>query len=257
MWNQTLQAQLAHRSVRQWLPRDVDEDTIRTIAAAAQSASTSSNKQVVSVVAVRDAQLKQQLAEVGGPLQESHIATAAVVFVWLIDTSRIRQAVEERRSEKPEAEYTGLKYIDEAFVGACDIGIAAQNAVVAAQSLGLGTVYLGSLRNDAERVAEIIGAPGHVVPFLGLEIGYPDPQERAGIKPRIPQDSFLHFDRYDAGRAAEVGDYDATLSEYFSQYGKPSSWTRQMASRVSARSVETGKRHFLRRVFERAGFDLG
>lgn len=256
VWNPTLAAQIAHRSVRRWLEQDVDADTIRTLAAAAQSASTSSNKQVVSVVAVRDAQKKEELGEVGGPAQFPHISTAPVVFIWLIDTSRIRHAVQWRQAEEPDADYTGLQYLDEAFIGAVDIGIAGQNTVVAAESLGLGTVFLGSMRNDAERVAEIIGAPDQVVPFLGLAVGHPDPDEPAGIKPRIRQDSFLHWDTYDADVATNVADYDDTLATYFSAYGRPSVWRRQQAARVSAKQVESGRRHLLRRVFEKAGFGL-
>lgn len=256
-WNQTLSTQLAHRSVRRWLPREVDEATIRTLAAAAQSAPTSSNKQLVSVVAVRDPELRRRLGEVGGPLQSPHISTAPVVFVWLIDTSRIRVAVNAAQQAKPKIQYTALEYVDEAFVGVCDIGIAAQNAVIAAQSLGLGAVYLGSMRNDAAEVGRILGTPDHVVPFVGLEIGYPDPEEPAGVKPRIPQDAFLHWDTYDADRAVALGDYDDTLAQYFARYGKPSKWSQQLVSRVGPPAVESTKRHFLRRVFEKAGFRLG
>ncbi len=255
-WNPTLETMVSHRSVRQWLDREVTENQIRTIAAAAQSGSTSSNKQVVSVVAVRDPEAKRALGEVGGPNQFPHISTAPVVLVWLIDTSRIRKAVEQAQAEKPQIEYTGAEYLDEILVGACDIGVNAQNAVVAARSLGLGTCYLGSLRNNVERVGEILGAPEHVVPFLGLLVGYPDPEEPAGIKPRIPQSAYLHWDSYDAAAATDVGDYDQILADYFAQYGKPSSWTSGLVSRVGPKAVKVAKRHLLRRVFERAGFAL-
>ncbi|WP_300344420.1 nitroreductase family protein [Nesterenkonia sp.] len=255
-WNQTLTTLLQHRSVRRWLDRPVSEDTIRTIVAAAQSASTSSNKQIVSVVAVRDAEQKRALAEVGGPRQAAHISTAPVVLVWLIDTSRIRASVERARREKPVIEYTAAEYLDEVLVGACDVGINAQNAVIAARSLGLGTCFLGSLRNDAERVGEIIGAPEHVVPFVGLEIGYADPEEPAGVKPRIPQGAYLHWDRYDADAATDVGEYDRILADYFAQYDQPGSWSAGLVSRVGPKAVKVAKRHLLRGVFERAGFSL-
>lgn len=255
-WNPTLAVQLGHRSVRRWLDQDVDAETIRTLAAAAQSASTSSNRQLVSVVAVRDPEKKWALGEVGGPAQFPHISTAPVILVWLIDTSRTRHAVQRHQREASEVDYAGLRYIDEAFIGAVDIGIAAQNAVVAAESLGLGAVFLGSMRNDAARVAEIVGAPEHVVPFLGLALGHPDPAEPAGTKPRIPQEAFLHWEAYDAEAAVDVAAYEQTLASYFSRYGKPSLWRRQQALRVSAKHVESGRRHLLRRVFEKAGFGL-
>ena len=255
-WNTTLETLVSHRSVRQWLPKEVTENQIRTVAAAAQSGSSSSNKQIVSVVAVRDREKKKALGEVGGPAQFPHISTAPVVLVWLIDTSRIRAAVTQAQEVKPQVEYTGAAYLDEVLVGVCDVGINAQNAVTAARSLGLGTCFLGSLRNDAERVGEILGTPANVVPFVGLEIGHPDPGEPAGVKPRIPQSAYLHWESYDAAAATEVGDYDQILADYFAQYGKPSTWTKGLVSRVGPNAVKVGKRHFLRRVFERAGFGL-
>ena len=173
-WNATLDLLFAHHSVRRWLDRDSDGAALRTILAAAQSGPSSSNQQVASVV-VRSADLKAQLAEVAGAQQRAHILAAPVVLVWLIDYARARRLAAERGSD-----IGTIEYLDAALVGETDIGIAAQNAVTAAESLGLGTVFLGSLRNDAERVAAIRGLPEGVVPFFGLEIGHPDPSAPAG-----------------------------------------------------------------------------
>src|SRR5690606_31073094 len=122
-WNATLDLLLAHRSVRRWLDRDVAEATLRTILAAAQSGPTSSNLQVVSVVVVRSADRKAQLAEVAGARQREHILAAPVVLVWLIDYARARRLAAERGSD-----IGTIEYLDAALVGATDIGIAAQNA---------------------------------------------------------------------------------------------------------------------------------
>ncbi|MGO1950164.1 MAG: nitroreductase family protein [Mycobacteriaceae bacterium] len=277
-WNDTLDTILRHRSVRLWQDRGIDDTTLNTLTAAAQSAATSSNKQVVSVVAVRDDGIKQEIAGIGKQMS-THVATAPAVLVWLIDFSQPRFLAQQVRdaagadgddeeihgvAKRPPHDLGALDYLDEPMMAALDIGIAAQNAVVAAESLGLGTVYLGSLRNDIERIQEILGLPETVVPFLGLAVGWGDPEENAGVKPRLPRELFLHHDRYnnraDAAGAAERAElldgYNEALAGYFSRYGQHPQWSAQTLTRMSGRSATRTKRQFLRRILEKAGFGL-
>jgi nitroreductase len=282
-WNPVLDLLLRHHSVRQWLPGEIDEPTLRTVIAAAQSAPSSSNKQVVSVIAVRDPESRRRLAAVGRQMS-SHIVDAPVTLVWLIDyshgrflASRARGTVDATSGADagsqghgvagtPDTDLGALDYLDEAMAAAADIGIAAQNAAVAAESLGLGTVFLGSIRNDLDEVRAILDVPETVVPFLGLELGHPDPEENAGVKPRLPMDLFLHHDSYartgddggdrDARRADLLTGYDATLASYYSRYGSHPRWSAQLLNRLGRRAVERTDRRFLRRIMERAGFGL-
>ena len=279
--NETVDTLLRHRSVRLWLDREVDETALNTMIAAAQSAATSSNKQVVSVIAVRDAAIKQAIASIGKRMS-SHVATAPVLLVWLIDFSQHRFLAEREAaraaedgengaaeevhgvSSRPPHDLGALEYLDEPMLAALDIGIAAQNAVVAAESLGLGTVYLGSLRNDIAQVQEILDIPETVVPFLGLAVGWGDPAENAGVKPRLPRELFVHHDRYnrreDAAGQAErtrlLADYDDALEDYFSRYGSHPQWPAQTLHRMSGTAATRTKRHLLRRILEKAGFQL-
>jgi nitroreductase len=274
-WNATLDALLAHRSVRKWLDRPVDEEQLLTVIAAAQSAPSSSNKQAVSVIAVEDPDLRRQLAGVGKQMS-SHIEHAPVTLVWLIDFSRGRFLAHREQAHPSEVsgghgtakrvptDLGALEYIEEPMMAVLDIGIAAQNAAVAAESLGLGTVFLGSLRNDIDEVRRILGIPEDVVPFVGLEIGHPDPTENAGVKPRLPMDLFLHRDRYNqrdsaAGTADQtrlLGDYDDALGTYYSRYGSHPRWSHQLLNRLTAGATEKSKRRLLRDVLRRAGFGL-
>lgn len=276
-WNSTLDLLLRHRSVRRWLDHPVDRQTLRTVIAAAQSAPSSSNKQVVSVIAVEDPELRRQLARIGRQMS-SHIEQAPVTLVWLIDVSQARflagrEAADPTTAAVPAGHGTAaqlptdlgaLDYLDEPMMAALDIGIAAQNAAVAAESLGLGTVFLGSLRNDIPEVQRILGIPEDVVPFVGLEIGHPDPSENAGVKPRLPMELFLHHDRYNsrtdaAGteeRARLLDDYDSALGIYFSRYGAHPRWSHQLLNRMTAGATEKSKRRLLRAVLEKAGFGL-
>ena len=251
-WNETLDVLLSHRSVRKWQDRDVDKATLRMILAAAQPGASSSNQQIVSVVVARRAETKAKLAEVAGERQAAHITSAPVVLVWLIDYARALSLANTHGYD-----VGGLDYLDAALVGATDIGIAAQNAVVAAESLGLGTVFLGSLRSDAEKVTQILDLPPGVVPFVGLEIGHPDPSELAGVKPRLPQNAIVHEESYDHSAAArEIGEYDDTLARYYQQFGQKHQWSTQLLRRLGADALTSSNRWKLRTVFDKAGLRL-
>ncbi len=66
-WNDTLDLMLRHRSTRRYLDKHVPEETLRTVIAAAQSAPTSSNQQIISALAIRDQAKKDAVAEIGAP----------------------------------------------------------------------------------------------------------------------------------------------------------------------------------------------
>ncbi|HKD74790.1 MAG TPA: nitroreductase family protein, partial [Ktedonobacterales bacterium] len=158
---------LNHRSVRAFLPRALPEGTLDLLIAAAQSASTSSNLQFWSVVAVQEAERKSRLAELAG--QQQFIRDAPLLLVWLADLSRLDRIAGER-----QAQVEGTNYLEAFIVGIVDAALAAQSALIAAESLGLGAVYIGAMRNLPERVAEELKLPPHVFAVFGMSVGYPD-----------------------------------------------------------------------------------
>ena len=94
--------------------------------------------------------------------------------------------------------------------------------MVAAQSLGLGSVFVGAIRNHPEQVAAELGLPPHAVATFGLAVGIPDPTEHASVKPRLPQSAVLHREQYDAAPAdAHINVYDERLAAYNTRYGLP------------------------------------
>ena len=71
----------------------------------------------------------------------------------------------------------------------------AQNALTAAESLGLGGVYIGGVRANITELTEVLNLPKHVVPLVGLCIGYPS-GEKPGLKPRLPQSMVMFENQY-------------------------------------------------------------
>ncbi|WP_067669164.1 NADPH-dependent oxidoreductase [Nocardia miyunensis] len=243
--NATIELQLAHRSVRAFLDAPVGDDELTAIVAAAQSASTSSNLQAWSVVAVRDAARRNRLAKLAG--DQDFIRRAPLFLVWLADLGRAA-----RLAAAQQAPLDATQYLESTILGFVDASLAAQNAVIAAESLGLGAVFVGAIRNAPDRVAAELHLPDRVFATFGLAVGVPDPTESAGVKPRLPQRAVLHHEVYDDGGDAVIGDYDARLAEYNAEHARTTGWITPVLQRLGNRGSLKG-RHLLREHLTRQG----
>lgn len=228
---------LNHCSVRAYdTSRDVSDDTLKQAVAAAQSASTSSNLQVWSVIAVRDPARRSRLAELAGG--QKHVADAPLFLAWVLDLSRLR-----RVGQTVDIPTGGTDYMELYTVGVVDAALAAQNAVTALESEGLGIVYIGGMRNHPEKVAQELGLPPGCMVVFGMCVGYPDPAQPPDIKPRLPQSAVLHTERYDAsGEADDVLGYDERIVAYQTMQGRSDTpWSRTAAIRVRGPESLTGR----------------
>lgn len=235
----TLATLLSHRSVRSYAPRSVSKQTLDLMIAAAQSASTSSNLQTWSVVAVEDAATKDRLAKLAG--DQRHIRECPLFLVWLADLARL-DAVGERR-QLPRA---GLDYLELLMVGVIDATLAAQNAAVAAEAMGLGLVYIGGMRNQPEAVAEVLGLPPRTAAVFGMCVGYPDASRPASMKPRLPSSAVLHHGRYRAeANQQPVDQYVDTMAHFYAEQGMKTNgdWAEHSLNRVRGPEALSGREH--------------
>lgn len=250
-WNETLRVLLAHRSTRAFLPDPLPQGTLETLIAAAQSAPTSSNLQAWSVIAVEDPERKARLARLAA--NQRHIVEAPLFLVWLLDLNRLTQ-VAAAGGGSAEA----LRYIECFLLGVIDTALAAQNAMVALQSLGLGGVYIGAVRNKPAEIAAELGLPSHVFALFGLALGRPDPARPASIKPRLPQEGVLFREQYSFGEPQlhAIATYNSNLRAFQREQGTAEQdWAAMVARRLrNAQSLDG--RHVLREVFEEFGFGL-
>jgi nitroreductase len=249
-WNEVIATILAHRSVRAFLPDPVPEGTLERLVAAASSASTSSNLQTWSVVAVEDQVRKVRLAELGAG--QKHIAQCPLYLVWCVDHSRLHLAAQERQTA-----LRGLDYLEPYIVGVVDASLAAQNAAIALESLGLGFVYIGGMRNHPEDVAATLGLPPHVMALFGMCVGYPDPAKPADIKPRLPQEAVLHREQYSAAaQSAAFVAYDRRIRDFQREQGMSEmDWTQQATNRIKDEAALHG-RDRLRAALNTLGFPV-
>jgi len=249
--NEILRSLLAHRTVRAYLPDALPPDTVETLVTAAQSAPSSSNLQLWSVIAVEDAGRKARLSQIAGV--QPHIEQAPLFLVWIADLSRADR-VAAARGRTME----GCDYLESFLVAAIDAALAAQNAAVAAESMGLGTCYVGAMRNDPERVAAELGLPPRAMAICGMCIGREDPARPAEIKPRLPQAMVAFRERYAVPQAETglVASYDETLAAFSRSHGMGDvNWTGRLFARMGSIKGLNGRER-MRAMLKALGFEL-
>lgn len=249
-WNAVLETILSHRSVRGFLLDSLPERTLELLVAAAQSASTSSNLQVWSVVAVQDQARKSRLATLAN--NQQFVRDAPLLLVWLADLARLEGIAADR-----QLKIEGVHYLEAFILGVVDAALAAQSAVLAAESLGLGGVYVGALRNRPEEVAAELKLPPRVFAVFGMSIGYPDPAKVTGIKPRLPQEIVLHTEQYDPElKRAAIDRYNGIARDFMREQGMPEQdWTAQATGRLASAKSLTGRER-MREALLNMGFEL-
>jgi nitroreductase len=249
-WNDVIATLLSHRSVRGFQPDALPEGTLETLVAAAQSASTSSNLQTWSVIAVTDPGKKTALAKIASG--QKHIEQCPLFLVWLADVSR-----NQRLGAEEGVTLETIPHFETYLVAAIDAALAAQNATVAAESLGLSMVYIGALRNNPIEVGRLLGLPPGAMGVFGMCVGYPLPTVTNEVKPRLPQSAILFHDTYDAtGEPAKRTQYDARIAAFSQRHEMTQdTWTRRVMGRMGKISAMSG-RDKLVSILQAMGFPL-
>ncbi|MDR3531664.1 MAG: nitroreductase family protein [Rhodopila sp.] len=235
-WNEHISLLLSHRSVRGYRPDALPQGTLETLIAAAQSAATSSNLQTWSVIAVTDPDKKAALAKVAA--NQKHIEQCPLFLVWVADISR-----NQRLGAAEGVTLEVMPYQETFLVAAIDAALAAQNATVAAESLGLSCVYIGALRNNPQEVARIVGLPSGAFGVFGMCVGFASPAAANEVKPRLPQDVVVHHDVYDAtGEQAHRAAYDALMGTFSTRNQMAAdTWTRRVIGRMGKIAAMSGR----------------
>jgi nitroreductase len=248
-WNAVLETMLSRHSVRAFAPDPVPEADLQAIVAAAQSAATSSNLQCCSIVAIQDPERKRRVAALAD--NQTHILHAPLLLAFVADLSRLRDL-----GAKHAMRVDGLDYLESVLTGFVDSALAAQNAAVAASSLGWGTCFIGALRNSPQAMARELNLPAEAVAIFGLVVGKPDRSRSSGIKPRLPMTTVLHREQYTRADAAALERYDETMRRYQAKRSADDAdWSVKSLNRVGSPEALNGRER-LRDELARCGFSL-
>jgi len=212
--NTVLESLFKHQSIRKYKNQPLEDEKLNLIVKAAQAAPNWCNGQQVSIIVVRDPERKARLAKLN--LNQPYVASCSAFLVFCADYYRASLAFEKVGDKDFIKNY--LSQIDIVMVGAHDVGIALQNAVVAAESLGLGTVPIGTIRSQALEVVKELNLPKYVIPMIGLCVGYPD--DDPGVKPRLPPQAVCFNEQYDTSKLqSNIDNYDDLFKKYASERG--------------------------------------
>ncbi|MGB0466740.1 MAG: oxygen-insensitive NADPH nitroreductase [Pontibacterium sp.] len=225
----------AHRSIRHFKPESIDQATINTLIEAGQAAATSSFIQACTVIQVNQPDTREQLARCAGG--QAYVTSAPTFLVFCADMKRHQLACEMHNAEMQSG------FTEQFMTASLDCALFAQNLVVAAESLGLGTVYIGGLRNNIAEVSGLLKLPELVYPVFGLCLGYPN--QNPEVKPRLPVNVVLKQDTYDEHEDREkIEAYDVQISEYYhtrTKGQKDMTWSEQ----ISGMLVKESRPHML------------
>lgn len=234
---------LAHRSVRQFSAQPIDDATMALLIGCAQSAATSSNLQLWSVLSVQEPERRERIARLCA--DQNQIREASWFLAFLVDHRRLRQV-------SPEAQ--GLDYHEFFIMGCVDAALAAERLVCAAELMGIGNCYIGALRNDARGVAELLELPEGVFGIFGLCLGWPAEEAKAEIKPRLAPEAIWFRERYPA--EIEVSEYDDRMRAFYEAEGMKGevTWSMRSGRRVDGSERSLTGRGELKAWLEAQGF---
>ena len=181
--NEVIKQLHERKSVRVFEDRPIEPEVKQAVLEAAVQAPSAGNMALYTILDITDPEMKQKLSVSCD--NQPFIATAPMVLIFCADYRRwydvFCQHVEEVR--KPD--------MGDLFLAQADTLIAAQNAVVAAHSLGLGSCYIGDITENFEFHKELLNLPQYVVPTAMLVLGYPTEQQLSRQKP--PRHDISHL----------------------------------------------------------------
>lgn len=198
----------SHTSARSFREKALSEQLKQQLIQAAQSGSSSNFVQAYSIIEVKNPEKLAEIATIAN--FSGYGAEHGVFYLFVADLNRNYQIA--KRANRDLAAFASMESF---LVSVVDTTIAAQNMAVYAESQDLGICYIGGIRNDIFRVAEMFNLPQLTVPLFGMIVGYPN--EKNEVKPRLFQDVIVQIDGYQEMEEVTLDNYDAVMQTYYQQ----------------------------------------
>ena len=195
--NEVLKQLSARKSVRLFTDKAISAEDKAAILHAATQAPTAGNQQLYTILDITDDALKEKLSVSCD--NQPFIAGAKMVLIFCADCQKWYDAYLDAACD---ARKPG---VGDLLLAVSDATIAAQNAVTAAESLGIGSCYIGDIMENCEIHREMLHLPEYVFPAAMLVFGYPTEQQIARKKPeRAAMQHIVHENGYRRMDGAEL-----------------------------------------------------
>ncbi|BCA86793.1 NADPH-dependent oxidoreductase [Enterococcus saigonensis] len=210
----------SHRSYRHFDENyTLTQNQLQEILDASRQAPSWMNGQAYSIIVVQNQALREKLVTLNP--NNPHMLHSSVFLLFVANLKRTQMV-----AVKNKVPYAITDSLNPLLIATTDASLALQNAVIAVEALGLGSVVVGSVRNHITEISTLFNLPDYVYPVAGLSIGKPTVEMH--IKPRLPEETVVHYDTYQEYDYQLIEDYDQIMEE-FAEARETKSWTKKFA----------------------------
>jgi FMN reductase (NADPH) len=221
--NPVIDCLMNHRSIRKFTDEPIPEETIETILRAGTRAATAGGIQPYAFIVIDDAEVLKKVSYLAGPL----------AIVAVVDQYRVKRYYEANGAPFHNNRAVNL------FISYWDATIALHNCVIAAESLGLGGVYIGMVL--ARNLQESLGVPEHVVPAGLVTLGVP--AEEPELRPRLPLEAVVHRNGYRIPTDEQIADWYREGDEEWQRRFK-NDWDEEQRTKFLERGIDNRAKHW-------------
>ena len=247
--NDVIELQLAHRSVRRYLPDEVTRPSSprwsppRSRPRPAPTCSSGASWRSATTSAVRRCP--------PWPGDQAHITQAPLLLVWLVDLAEPTPSPPPTR-RRPRGRTSWSRRSS----GSSTRRWPRRTPCSPPSRSASGRSTSGRCATARRRSRTCCDLPQHVFAAFGLVVGRPDLSENTRVKPRLPQSAVLHHEIYDdAEHADAVAAYEGRIGEFYAEEGLYHSWIERVLARLSGPAALNG-RDQLRSALQAQGFGL-
>ena len=186
--NEVIKLLKSHTSIRKFNETEITDEQIQHIIESAMQGATAGNMMAYSIIKIRSKDTLLKLSKSCD--NQPFIADADAALLFVADSYKWHKFYEQRKITETFPDYKGPS-ISDFILGVEDGMIAAQNAVIAAESLGIGTCYIGDIMENHEYHKELFNLPKHTMPIALVVMGNYDTKPQ--IRERFDK-SYVVFD---------------------------------------------------------------
>ncbi|GFH42977.1 NADPH-dependent oxidoreductase [Lactococcus hodotermopsidis] len=223
MTNETIDLMLKHASVRNFTDEKIPSETLKMLIDAGRAASSWKNFQSYSIINVTSDETKQKIFDLQ---PQKSILGAANFLVFVGDLNRAEKAVKLHTTDFYP---TGVENL---LITSVDASLAAQNTLLAAESLGYGGVIVGLVREQSAEISQILNLPDYTYPLFGLALGVPS--RHNDVKPRLPYETVVFDESYQVQDDEIIKTYDQVQQDYAGERRVGSDWSDRVAAQFGA-----------------------
>ena len=233
---------MRRRTVRSFTDQPIEEEKVQKLLDAAIQAPSGGNIQPISIIRIEKPEGREKMAKLA--VNQPWVAKAPLCLLFCIDFHRTG-----KWAEAEGASYGGEKALMSLLLAYADVFCSAENAVLCATSLGLGTVYIGMVLAAMTEIRKEFGLPEKVVPVVALCVGYPK-KVPSGIT-KLPRAAMVHSERYEEKSPEELKQL------YREKYGElaresPNDALSDRGICGQGRMTNDGVREFFKRTYQEA-----